>query len=121
MNEFAVEVIADKGNTGTNKVEVHLGGASKQTITVLTERGDRFDEHDDEPRVEDVALYYAVERISQLEKQQKLMADAIADAAVSAGILRKGAALSGPMLLILCQDLSDAALHQGKDAEGNKK
>jgi hypothetical protein len=76
MTNFTVKVRADQGNTGTNKIEVFLDTEPKQEIMVLTDRGDDIDEYEDEPRPQDTALYYAVERIAQLEKQLKALADA---------------------------------------------
>lgn len=69
MTNFTVKVRADRGDTGTNKIELFLDTNPKREIMVLTERGDSLDILDEEDfRPEDEALYYAVERIAQLEK-----------------------------------------------------
>lgn len=68
MTDFTVKVRPDEGNTGSNKIEVFLDTEPKQEIMILTTRGDDLDEYDDEIEPEDLALYYAVERIAQLEK-----------------------------------------------------
>ena len=69
MTKFTVNVRRDENDTGSNKIEVFLDTNPKREIMVLTVRGDSLDmlEHEDEFRPEDEALYYAVERIAQLE------------------------------------------------------
>lgn len=69
MTNFTVKVRADESNVGSNKIEVFLDTDPKQEIMILTDRGDDVDGWDEEPGAEDTALYYAVERIAQLEAQ----------------------------------------------------
>lgn len=77
MTNFTVKVRPDDSRpTGTNKIEVFLDTEPKKEIMVLTTRGDDLDEYDDEIEPEDLALYYAVERIAQLEKHLQLVVDA---------------------------------------------
>jgi len=47
-----------------------------------------------------------IERIEAAENGQRRLAEAIRNAAVRAGILRESAALTGPMLMLLCDDLA---------------
>ena len=47
-----------------------------------------------------------IERIEEAENGQRCLAEAIRNAAVRAGILRESAALTGPMLMLLCDDLA---------------
>lgn len=70
MTDFTIKVRPDQGDTGTNKIEVFLDTDPKREIMVLTDRADDIDEYEDEPRPEDTALYYAVERIAQLETER---------------------------------------------------
>lgn len=67
MTNFTVEVRADEHNVGSNLITVVLDTEPKQELMVGTTRGDDLDEYDDEIEPEDLALYYAVERIAQLE------------------------------------------------------
>lgn len=80
MTNFTVKVRADESNVGSNRIEVFLDTEPKQEIMILTDRGDDANGWDEEPRAEDTALYYAVERIAQLEAQlvelEKFKADA---------------------------------------------
>lgn len=47
---------------------------------------------------------------AEAEHQRDLLGQAIVDAAARAGIIRADAEVSGPMLLMLCENLADAAL-----------
>lgn len=67
MTKFTVKVRADRGDEGSNKIEVFLDTEPKQEIMVLTTDGNSLDDMDEEVEQQDVALYYAVERIAQLE------------------------------------------------------
>jgi uncharacterized protein YutE (UPF0331/DUF86 family) len=69
MTKFTVKVRADRGDEGSNKIEVFLDTEPKKEIMVLTTDGNSLDDMDEEVEQQDVALYYAVERIAQLEAQ----------------------------------------------------
>jgi len=47
-----------------------------------------------------------------VEQQRDMLAQAIRDAAVKAGIARADAGMTGPMLLMLCDDMADCILAQ---------
>mgnify|MGYP006921420734 CR=1 FL=1 len=47
-------------------------------------------------------------RASELKTERDALAKAIRDAAVKAGICRAGVALTGPQLLMLCDDMATA-------------
>jgi len=64
MTKFTVKVRADRGDEGSNKIEVFLDTEPKKEIMVLTTDGNSLDDMDEEVEQQDVALYYAVERIA---------------------------------------------------------
>lgn len=75
MTNFTIKVRPDQDNVGVNKIEVFLDTEPKQEIMILADRGDGIDEWEEEPRPEDTALYYAVERIAELETRVKRLDD----------------------------------------------
>lgn len=68
MTNFTVNVRRDENDTGTNKIEVFLDTNPKREIMILTTRDDDLDEDEYGDVSQDLALYYAVERIAELEK-----------------------------------------------------
>jgi hypothetical protein len=63
-------VLADDGDTSTNHIDVQLETNPPRSITLDTCRGDSLDVLDEEDfGPADEALYYAVERIAQLEAE----------------------------------------------------
>lgn len=73
MTDFTINVRPDPNNSGTNKIELFLN-SPKRELMILTERGDDLPPLDEEIRPEDEALYYAVERIAQLEAERDTLA-----------------------------------------------
>ena len=71
---FSINAYPDTGNSGSNKIEVFLPDEPRE-IMVRTDRGDDIDDQDEEHPVEDTALYYAVERIAELEAQLTKVTD----------------------------------------------
>lgn len=70
MSTFTMTVLADTGDTGTNHIDVLLDTNPPRSITLDTYRGDSLDVVDEEDfGPADEALYYAVERIAQLEAE----------------------------------------------------
>lgn len=67
MSDFTVKVRPDQGDTGSNIIDVWIAeGSNKSSVQVETEYELYVDEHEScDPSK--VALYYAVERIAQLE------------------------------------------------------
>lgn len=58
------------------------------------------------------ACKWAVSEIERLERERGLLAAGIRDAAVKVGIISADTDLTGPHLLMLCNDLADSALHK---------
>ncbi len=50
-----------------------------------------------------------MESIEQVKRERDLLAEAIRNAAVDAGIISPDVSLTGPMLLLLCDDLATLA------------
>lgn len=51
-------------------------------------------------------------KIEEVKHERDELAKAIRDAAVKAGIIRPGTNLTGPMLLMLCDNLADMAVRE---------
>lgn len=70
MTDFTVKVRADEGTTGSNRIEVILDTRPKTLLSFPGREHGMALEPDREGLLdEDIALYYAVERIAQLEGQ----------------------------------------------------
>lgn len=69
MTDFTIKVCPDHNNVGTNVIDVFIKeGSEKSSVEVETEYELYVDEYQDEGfDISKVALYYAVERIAQLE------------------------------------------------------
>ncbi len=56
-----------------------------------------------------------LDRLEAAERGQQCLAEAIRDAAMKAGIVRESASLTGPMLMLLCDDLASLAITRGPE------
>lgn len=68
MTDFTVNVQRDDKDRGINTIELLLDSDPKREILVHTTR---HGDEDDDTNIEDTALYYAVERIAQLESENR--------------------------------------------------
>lgn len=86
MTNFTIKVQPDQGNNGTNMIDLHLKTRPMQELNVRPVRGEsnalpgqggNSDTADQELRVAQTMLYYATERIAQLEARVKRLEPSI--------------------------------------------